>query len=95
MDTSDDNPRLADNPYAPEVFASNATGFLAIGDSVVITLECGKSDYTKSPPEIVRHVVARLVMPRGGAEGLAIGLFEFLKQNDATTTAGGSGASVQ
>lgn len=74
-------PPLFDNPHAPEVFAANASGFLNSGGSIVITLECGKSDYSESPPKLSRHVVARLVMPAGGAHGLAVGLFDFLKSH--------------
>ncbi|HSR00786.1 MAG TPA: hypothetical protein VLM36_12835 [Sphingomicrobium sp.] len=93
MATSDDIPPLFDNPNAPEVFAAQATGFLAIGDSVVVTLECGKSDYSGPEPTVARHVVARLIMPRSGAEGLAVGLFDFLKKGSENGS-GEGGPSV-
>jgi hypothetical protein len=72
---------LKDNPHAPEVFASGVSGYLAIGNTIVITLECGKSDYSAEQPDLTRHVVGRLLMSPAGAHSLAVGLFDYLKTN--------------
>lgn len=80
MSDKDNGPlQLFDDPHAPEVFATNASGFANIGGSIVVTLECTKSDYSGITPQAARHVVSRLVMPASGAQALAVGLYDYLK----------------
>lgn len=84
---------LVDNPHAPEVFASNASGFVNIDGSIVITLEARKSDFSGDSPKATRHVVGRLIMPASGAHALAVGLFDYLKSIGLDPSAGTAGGA--
>lgn len=74
-------PPLVDDPHATEIFASNASGFMAIGGTLVMTMECEKTDYSDGDLAVSRHVVARIVMPIKGAHALAKGIFDFFEAN--------------
>jgi hypothetical protein len=69
-----------DNPLAPELYASGATGFFVSNNTVTITLESVRADHGDKPGPLQRVVVGRLTMPAAGAQGLAIGLFDFLEK---------------
>lgn len=71
---------FVDNPNAPELYASGATGFFVSNGTVTITLESIRADHTDKPGPLTRVVVGRLTMPAAGAQGLAIGLFDFLEK---------------
>ena len=73
-------PKLLDDPKAPEIFAVAATGFFNANGTISITLESARADHSKSPAPVSRVVVGRLVMPAGGAQALAVGLFDFLEK---------------
>jgi len=81
METSSEDPQPAyiDNQHAPEVFAEDAVGFLIMNGNVHITVSAPRSNYGVTPPVINRVVIGRLVMPLNGAQGLAVGLYDFLK----------------
>jgi len=68
-----------DNPHAPDVFASAATGFFNLEGPIMVTFEAPHVNHETSPGPISRVVIGRLVMPASGAYGLATGLFNFLK----------------
>jgi len=68
-----------DNPHAPDVFASAATGFFNLNGVIMITFEAPRVNHETTPGPINRVVIGRLVMPANGAYGLATGLFNFLK----------------
>jgi len=72
--------RFIDNPHAPDVYASDISGFFILSGNVVITLESARPDHTSVQGEISRVVVARLVLPAAAAQSLAVGLFDFLSQ---------------
>lgn len=72
--------KFVDNPIAPEIFASAATGFSASNGNITITLESLRADHSDSPGPVYRTVVSRIVMPAAGAQGLAVGLFDFLEK---------------
>lgn len=84
---------LIDDPRAPEIFATNASGFLNNDGSVVITLEARKSDYSGDTPKASRYVVGRLIMPARSAHALAIGLFDYLKAIGVDPSAGSPGGA--
>jgi hypothetical protein len=69
-----------DNPQAPEFYASGATGFFVSNGVITITLESLRADHGEKPGPLTRTVVGRLTMPAAGAQGLAIGLFDFLEK---------------
>ena len=71
---------FVDNPNAPEVYASGATGFFVSNGTITITLESLRADHGDTPGPLKRVVVGRLTMPAAGAQGLAIGLFDFLEK---------------
>jgi hypothetical protein len=70
-----------DNPHAPEAFVEGAWGFLFLNGNVHITLTALRVDHKSLPGPVNRVVVGRLVMPLAGAQGFAVGLFNFLKQH--------------
>jgi hypothetical protein len=69
-----------DNPHAPEVFASRVAGFFNFEGNIVIAFESARVDHSQTPGPVNRVVIARLVMPASGAHGLAVGLFDFMRQ---------------
>ena len=75
---------FVDNPLAPDVYADEAIGFLAHNGTIRITLV---SDRAAAPGPINRVVVGRLVMTVHGAQALAVGLFDFLKNQGLEPTA--------
>jgi hypothetical protein len=79
-DTKTPQSKLQDDPQAPEIYASAATGFFNANGTIAITLESGRADHSKSPAPVNRVVVGRLVMPASGAQALAVGLFDFLEK---------------
>ena len=88
-----------DNPAAPDVFATNATGFVNLGGAIGITFETLKVNHGDGG-RLTRTVIGRVVMPVGGAQALAIGLYNFLAENDLApngrpSPAGDAAASVQ
>ena len=72
--------KFVDNPNAPELYASGATGFFVSNGIISITLESIRADHGEKPGPLSRVVVGRLTMPAAGAQGLAIGLFDFLEK---------------
>ena len=72
--------KFVDNPNAPELYASGATGFFVSIGTISITLESIRADHGEKPGPMSRVVVGRLTMPAAGAQGLAIGLFDFLEK---------------
>jgi len=73
-------PKLQEDPGAPEMYAMAATGFFNANGMISITLESARADHSKTPAPVTRAVVGRLVMPVGGAQALAVGLFDFLEK---------------
>jgi hypothetical protein len=73
-------PKLQDDPRAPEIYATAATGFFNANGTISITLESARADHSKSPAPVNRVVIGRLVMPASGAQALAVGLFDFLEK---------------
>lgn len=72
-------PDFVDNQHAPEVFATAASGFFLLAGNVHITFEAIRIDHSSSPGPAHRVVIGRLVLPITGAQGLAAGLYDFLK----------------
>ena len=75
-----DAPEFLDNPNAPELFASAATGFFASQGNITITFESARADHSVSPGPVNRVVAGRVVMPAQAAQALAVGLFDFLEK---------------
>lgn len=69
-----------DNPHAPEVFASGMTGMFLNDGVVTVTFESARINHITSPGPVNRVVVGRLTMPIAGVQGLALGLYDFLKK---------------
>lgn len=74
-------PDLVENLLAPEVFANEASFFATTRGVVTITFTSDRFDNSVTPPQCRRVVVGRLVMPSGGAQNLAVGLYNWLKQS--------------
>ena len=71
---------FVDNQMVPEVYSSGATGFFVSNGNISITLESIRASHSEPQGPLERVVVSRLVMPIAGAQGLAIGLFDFLEK---------------
>ncbi|MEY4708589.1 MAG: hypothetical protein RJB58_2312 [Pseudomonadota bacterium] len=71
---------FVDNVTAPDIYATGATGFFVSNGAISITLESIRASHSEPPGPLSRVVVGRLVMPISGAQGLAIGLFDFLEK---------------
>jgi hypothetical protein len=69
-----------DDPHAPEVFAGEAVGFFLSAGIIQITFASPRANHGKEPTSVSRLVIARLAMPVSGAQGLAAGLYDFLKK---------------
>ena len=70
-----------DNPHAPAVFATEPAGVYLHAGNVHITFAAERVDHSTTPGPVNRVVIARLVMPVSGAQGLAAGLYDFLKKH--------------
>jgi hypothetical protein len=70
-----------DNPNAPDVFAAEAFGFFINAGNIHITFTTLRVNHSTSPGPVSRVVIGRLVMPIGGAQALASGLYDFLKRS--------------
>lgn len=69
-----------DNPQAPDVFSSGASGFFLMGPNVGITFETFRVNHGTNPGPVSRVVIGRLVMSIEDTQRLALGLYDFLKQ---------------
>ena len=72
---------VIDDPKAPETFAAEVLGFFIHAGNIHITFATPRVNHEKSPGPINRVVIHRLVMPVPGAQGLAAGLYDFLKSH--------------
>ena len=78
-----------DNPLAPDVFADVAIGFHLINGMVKVTFASARANHEKSPGPVNQVVIGRLVMSVAGAQTLAVGLFDFLKNQGVDFSATG------
>ena len=69
---------VLENPMAEEIFADEALAFSLVNGVLRITLSSFRPTETGSAAAHV--VIGRLVMPTVGAQGLCVGLFNFLKE---------------
>jgi hypothetical protein len=87
---------LIDNLYAPDFFAIAASGFFhLVGSTIIITLEGVRPDHTADNCPPARIVVGRLILSIGGAQGLAIGLNDFLEKQGLGPSAAVTGAATK
>jgi len=61
---------LIENPFAPDLFADEAVGFLVVNNTMRITFASAKADHTTNAGTKTRVVTGRLVMPVAAADGL-------------------------
>lgn len=67
---------------SPSFFAHNPCGFFLHDGAVLITFEVGHFDITAPQGQNLSRVVAgRVHMPLGGAQRLALSLYDFLKNS--------------
>ena len=71
---------LVNSFTAPDVFASDATGFVQFDGVAMITFESLRVDHSHPGAPASRVTIGRLVMPIGGAQRLALGLLDFLQK---------------
>jgi len=73
-------PPILENIFAPEIFASEATVFYRSPGTITVTFTSYRFDNSTHPGSQKRVVIGRLVMPISGAQGLAAGLYDYLKK---------------
>ena len=72
-------PRFIDNIQGPEVYADKAQYFSIKSGNISVTFSSAR--YDNNDGGVLKYVaVGRLVLPLEGAQGLAIGLYDFLAQ---------------
>lgn len=86
--------RFVDNPHAPEVFSSCATGFVVANGCITITFESSRVDHSTNPGPVNRVVIARLTMPISGAQSLSVSLHDFLVNQGLNPSAAVSGGQL-
>jgi hypothetical protein len=69
------------NAFAPDVLADDALGFEHINGTVRITFGVVKMIDPAPPSNVQMVAIGRLVMGVEGAQRLAIGLFDYLKNH--------------
>jgi hypothetical protein len=75
-------PKLGDDLSAPEIFATDALWFSVNRDSTVhIDFVSERMHHSGESHEVIHVVNLRLVMPTAGAQALAAGLYDFLKNH--------------
>jgi hypothetical protein len=85
--------KVIENPHAGEVFADAAASFSLAGGVVRVTFTAFRP--LEVGGESAHVVIGRLAIPVEGAQGLAIGLYDFLKQrglDPSTLVSGGQSA---
>lgn len=83
-----------DDPHAPEIFASGITGYFILNGNVVITFESARADHSASPGPVNRVVCARIVLPIGAAQDLALNLHDLLARQGLDPTAAAKGSAT-
>jgi hypothetical protein len=78
--------QFINNYFAPEMFASTASGYAISGDNIIITFDTPRVDHSTTPGTVSRVVVLRVVMPLNGAQNLVAGLNDFLEKQGASPT---------
>jgi hypothetical protein len=73
-------PPLIDNPFAPEFFADEATGFFIHQGNISITFSAARVDHRADPAPVSRVVVARVILPLPAVAALAANLPIVLRQ---------------
>jgi hypothetical protein len=79
-------PAFIVNPHAPDIFADAAPSFSLNGGVVRITLATLRPLQVGGASGPV--VIGQLVMPLEGAQGLAVGLYDFLKAQGVAPSSG-------
>lgn len=79
-------PPLLHTTASPDVFATEAVGFLNFQGNIFVTLSAPRPDYSTDPAKMERVVIGRLVMPIAGAQHFALGLYDFLKKQGLDPT---------
>jgi hypothetical protein len=74
--------QTVENLFAPELFATEASFFSSGQGNVTVTFSSYRFDNSTTPAAQKRVIVGRLVMPITGAQGLAAGLYDFLRQQN-------------
>jgi len=69
-----------ENLFAPEIYADTAAFFSIKNGTISITFASLRFDNSESYGIAKNVIIARLVMPLSGAQGLCVGLYDYLKQ---------------
>jgi len=86
---------FVDDLDAPEIFTSGASGFFRYENNIIITFESPRIDHSMPPGSLSRVVVARLVLPLGGAQTLVTTLNDFLIQQGASPSDAIAGSALR
>lgn len=79
---------LIENPFAPEIFVDGVAGFYLVGNTLRVTLESVRANYSKAGAPPTRVVVGRIILPIDRAEDLAKNILNLVNQHKAAAAGG-------
>jgi hypothetical protein len=83
-----------DNPHAPEVYVTGISGLFLSAGNIVITFESARIDHGQEPGPLNRVVIARAVFTAQAAQGLVLGLNQFLEQHGLSPSEAAKGGQA-
>lgn len=98
QDTPIPSPRrleLIDNPFAPNLFATAASGCSIVQGVVMLTLESTRCDHSHNPPQLERVVVGRVTLTTAAAQSLVAQLNDFLERQGLSPSRAFAGGATR
>ncbi len=96
MTEQTDSPlEITENPLAPEWYAEAAISFARVGAGSNVSITLVSPRWNTSKNAFDHAIVGRVVLPVSGAQGLAVGLFDFLKSHGLDPASSSGGPAVQ
>lgn len=90
-ENTENKDELVENTSAPEVFAGGAVGYAVIGNGSNVSITLATPRWNLASNRFDHVVIGRLCLPVAGAQGLALGLNDFLKSRGLDPTAAMTG----
>jgi hypothetical protein len=88
-------PELIDNLLAPEIYASEITGYTISNGNVTLTLASVRASWEDPGTPNKRVVVGRIVLSMGAAQALSVELFQLLNKQGLNPARKSQGVQVQ
>jgi hypothetical protein len=88
-------PELVDNLHAPEIYASEITGYTISNGNVTLTLASVRASWEDAGVPNKRVVVGRIVLSMSAAQALSVELFQLLNKQGLNPARKNLGMQVQ